>query len=147
MQNAMKEVPKYSHCFACGDKNKAGLQVKFYADENGTFAQFTPRAQFEGYKGITHGGIVATLLDEIMVKAILTDEVAVTAEMTVRYKQPVRTGERLTLTAHVENHRGRFYTTVGEARRDDGVVVATATGKYLAVSPEFKAEQERYSDA
>jgi uncharacterized protein (TIGR00369 family) len=143
----MKEVAKYSKCFVCGDKNEIGLQVKFYADETHAVGEYVAQEQFQGYHGILHGGITASLLDEIMIKAVYAlDVVAVTAEMTVRYKKPVYTGERLTLTGKVVEKRGRFFSTTGEARRADGEIVATATGKYLQVSGEFRAELEKSLD-
>ena len=143
----MKEVAKYSKCFVCGDKNEIGLQVKFFADETHAIGEYTAQEQFQGYHGILHGGITASLLDEIMIKAVYAlDVVAVTAEMTVRYKKPVKTGDRLTLTGKVLAKRGRFFSTSGEARRADGELVATATGKYLVVSADFQAELEQNLD-
>jgi len=136
----MKEIAKYSECFVCGDKNDAGLQLKFYATDEGAIAHYTTEEQYQGYKGILHGGIISTLLDEIMVKAVIAQGVvAVTAEMTVRFKKPIRIGERITLTANVRKKKSRIYMTGGQARREDGAVVASAVGKYLVVPREFES--------
>jgi len=143
----MKEVAKYSKCFVCGDKNEIGLHVKFYADETQAIGEYTAQEQFQGYQGILHGGITASLLDETMIKAVYAlDVIAVTAEMTVRYRKPVYTGDKLTFTGKVTEKHARFFSTIGEARRADGEIVATATGKYLLVSGEFKAELEKSLD-
>ncbi len=137
----LKEVGKYSGCFVCGDKNPAGLQVKFYADENGAIGEYTAQEQFQGYHGILHGGITAALLDEIMIKAVFAlDVVVVTAEMTARFKRPIRTGQKVTFAAKIVNRRGRIYETEGEGRLEDGTVVASATGKYLLVQKDFEDE-------
>ena len=76
----MKEVLKYSHCFVCGEKNDSGLKARFYYDGKQAASEVYAREQFEGYRGIYHGGIVSTLLDEVMIEAILAlDRYAVTA--------------------------------------------------------------------
>ena len=137
----MKEIAKYSHCFVCGDQNESGLRIKFYADDGGAVARYTTQEGFQGYRGITHGGILATLLDEIMAKAIIAEGIVpVTAEMTVRFKKPARTGDQILFTARVLKKRGPVYITEAEARREDGEMLATATGKYMAVSGELKSQ-------
>ncbi len=137
----LREVGKYSGCFVCGDKNQAGLQVKFYADETGAVGDYVADERFQGYNGILHGGITAALLDEIMIKAVCAlDVVVVTAEMTTRFKRPIRTGQKVTFRAKITNQRGRIYETEGEGRLPDGTLVASATGKYLLVDKEFESE-------
>ena len=71
----MKEVAKYPHCFVCGDQNVHGLKAKFFFDGEKAFTEVTADGSFEGYRGIYHGGIIATLLDEVMIKAILAQPV------------------------------------------------------------------------
>ena len=128
----MKEIAKYSYCFVCGDQNDNGLRIKFYTDGSEAVARYTTQEEFQGYRGITHGGILATLLDEIMAKAIIAEGIVpVTAEMTVRFKKPTRTGDQIQLTGRVFRKRGRMYSTEAEARREDGQLLATATGKYI----------------
>lgn len=136
----MKEIPKYSGCFVCGDQNEHGLQAKFSFDGERAVSTVRARETFEGYKNIYHGGIISTILDEVMIKAILAQDIyAVTAEMTVKFLQPVPTGETLTFTGWVTNSKGRLYLTEGEARGAEGVVYATATGKYVRAKEELKA--------
>lgn len=128
----MKEIVKYSGCFVCGDKNPIGLKVRFYERDGGAFAEFSPKRTLEGYKGLLHGGILAALLDEIMIKAVLAKKVyCVTAEMSVRYKKPVNVSERLFLFGHVEKEKGRFFTTGGWVKNNKGEIVAEGKGKYF----------------
>lgn len=137
----MKEVLSYPGCFVCGGKNLHGLKAKFYFDGEKAFTEFIAAESFEGYKGIFHGGIVASLLDEVMIKAILATEIfAVTAEMTVRYRLPVRTGEKIRFVGKVVSSKGRHFTTEGEAVSEDGTVYATATGIYLEARPNLKEQ-------
>jgi len=131
----MREIVKYSGCFVCGDKNPNGLKVHFYADGDEAVAECVADAQFQGYRNIFHGGVVSALLDEIMAKAILAQEIyPLTAEMTVRFKRAVPTGQRLFLRGRITSRRGRMFETAGELMDADGAVFATATGKYIEAS-------------
>lgn len=133
----MKEIIKYSGCFVCGDKNRTGLKVKFYEKEGGAAAEFVTKETLEGYKGLLHGGILAALLDEIMIKAVLAKNVyCVTAELSVRYKKPVDISEKLNLFGFVEKENGRIYITKGWAKNQKGEIVAEAEGKYFVPRPE-----------
>jgi uncharacterized protein (TIGR00369 family) len=98
-------------------------------------------AKFEGYKGIFHGGIVASLLDEVMIKAILAHGIfAVTAEMTVRFQRPIHIGDHIRLAGNITSQKGRRYETAGKAIGDDGEIYATATGIYLEAKKDLKQE-------
>jgi len=137
----MKEIMKYSGCFVCGDQNRAGLKAKFYEQDGVVVTDLVADQAFEGYRGIYHGGVLATLLDEVMIKAILARGVfAVTAEITVRFRNPVPIGGKLRLTGRVLQSRGRLYTTEGEAIGVDGTVFATASGTYLEARDELKSK-------
>ncbi len=135
----MKEILAYKKCFVCGVENEIGLQAKFYDVDGIAQTEFITPSQFEGYKGLFHGGILATLLDEVMIKAVLARGIfAVTAEMTVRYKLPVPTGARVRFIGKIVAVKGRMYSTEGEALGDDGQVYAVASGVYLEAKPEMK---------
>lgn len=140
----MKEIIKYSGCFVCGDKNRTGLKVRFYEKGGGAFAEFTSQAAQEGYRGLLHGGILASLLDEVMIKAVLVRNVyCVTAEMKVRYKKPVETGGRLKLFGHIITENGRIFMTEGWVKNQKGEIVAEGEGKYFVPKPEaVKKPQE-----
>jgi len=132
----MKELPHTRSCFVCGESNPLGLNLRLFEDGEVVRARFTPCADHVGFKGVTHGGLLATVLDEIMVWAcaVRTRHFAFCAEMTVRYLQPVSPGMALTAVGRlVENRRGRLFHAAGELRDDAGVTVATATGKYRPI--------------
>ena len=139
MSAAMKEVAKYPHCFVCGDQNVHGLKAKFFYDGEKAFTEVIADGSFEGYHGIYHGGIIATLLDEVMIKAILAQEViAVTVELTVRFLAPVTIGDKLIFTGRITRSKGRLYVTEGEVRGIDNTIFATATGKYIKADAALK---------
>lgn len=136
----MKEVVRYAGCFVCGDKNESGLKARFFYDGERVVTEVVALEQFEGYRRIYHGGILSTLLDEVMIKAILAqNRYAVTAELTVRFLRPIRTGENIKLVGSVTKSKGRVFFTEGKATGEDGQVFATATGRYVEADSELKA--------
>lgn len=122
-------------CFACGPGNKSGLRLKFKVDTLARTAttETVLDHQFNGWRGVAHGGIVSTLLDETMIYACgVTGWLSVTAEITVRFLRPVPTGVAVTVTGYMVEDRGRFYITRGEVTKD-GETLASATGKMFPV--------------
>ncbi len=109
------KLPNSRDCFACGMENEIGLKLQFYGDgEGGVFGEYTVPKQFEGYPGIAHGGIVATLLDEALIRAFLLEDpnrLMYTARLTTRFRKHVPIGQQLKLTAKITKDR----QTKGEA--------------------------------
>jgi len=134
----MKEIAKYSGCFVCGQKNKIGLKARFFWDGEKAVCDVIADEIYAGYKNIFHGGIVATLLDEIMIKALLAEDIfAVTAEITVRYKKPVYSGDKLHFEGLKTGERGIVYFTEGRAVNQNSETVAEATAKYVKPKKEL----------
>jgi uncharacterized protein (TIGR00369 family) len=135
---AMRELPHTHSCFVCGDSNATGLKLRFETDGRIVSTRFTPRAEHIGFQQTIHGGIIATLLDEIMVWAcaVQTRRFAYCAELNVRFANPLRPGEETLATAElVSNRRDKIYEARGELRDASGLVLASATGKYLPLKP------------
>jgi len=132
----MKELKDNQRCYVCGKDNPSGLHVQFTVDHatRTITGQFTPRQEHEGWEGIVHGGIIAALLDEAMVKlAAHLVEPAVSAEITVKFKAPVASGEELVVTGRLLKESRRLIEA--EARVEKGLtVVAEAKGKLLRIS-------------
>ena len=142
----MRELPHTKSCFVCGEANTIGLRQRFETDGRVVRARFTPRVEHAGFQGVAHGGILATLLDEIMVWAcaVQAQRFAFCAEMTVRYQRPAKTGEELGAEAElVTDRRGRVFEARAELRNPAGEVVASATGKYMPVRDADLAELQR----
>jgi len=130
----MKELPHTRSCFVCGESNPVGFNLRSETDGRIVRAHFVFGAGHVGFKQVVHGGLTATLLDEIMTWAcaVGTKRFAYCAELNVRYLQPVRPHERLVATAElVANRRGRLFEAKAELRNESGAVVAAASGKYL----------------
>lgn len=135
----MQLIKRYGNCFVCGDENKCGLKVDFFDREGVATAEYKASPDFEGYKDILHGGVISALLDEVMIKAILArDILAVTASIEVKFKQPVKTGEKLLLEGRILEDKGRIVTTQGKVLKEDNSVVALGYGKYVKADEKMK---------
>jgi len=79
------------NCFGCSPFNEIGLQLEFWEDGEELIAKWQPRKSLEGWMGVLHGGIQATLLDEIAgwIVMIKMKTAGVTAEMNVEYLKPL----------------------------------------------------------
>ncbi len=138
----MNKQPNSYHCFICGVKNIAGVQVAFYetTDANGQpeiLARFSGRFQHQGYPGRMHGGVITGVLDETIGRAInigagdaLPMTWGVTAELTVRFLQPVPLDVELTARGRITRQARRLFEGTGELYLPDGVIAVTAVGKY-----------------
>jgi len=130
----MKELPHTHSCFVCGDSNPAGFHLRSATDGNIVRAKFTFSPAHVGFKETVHGGLTATLLDELMTWAcaVQTRRFAYCAELNVRYVQPVRPGIEVLASAElVTNRRGKLFEAKSELKSMDGTLLATAAGKYL----------------
>ena len=73
-----------NYCFVCGKHNSSGLMLNFNYSDKKAFAEFSITKVHQGYKDIVHGGILATIIDEALIKAALANGLnAMTAEVTV----------------------------------------------------------------
>jgi uncharacterized protein (TIGR00369 family) len=83
-------------CFGCGQENAAGLKLIFRKEQGKASSEFILDKNFQGYRNMVHGGIIATIMDEAMVHAAMSEGFfPVTAEMTIRYIKPVYVEQRL----------------------------------------------------
>lgn len=121
------------YCFVCGKSNPNGLRVQFHKTDTGVIAAFSADQRYQGYKGIVHGGIIASLLDEASVKALVVRGIiAVTADISLRYKTPLYVHEKVIIKAVIGKRRGKMYEIEAEILKTDGEVVASSTAKLLS---------------
>ncbi len=135
-------------CFGCGDRNPIGLKLAFFRRDGAVEAAFVPQPEHEGYIGLVHGGIVATLLDEAMSWAVIaeTGRLMVTARLAITYRQPVSVGRPLRVRGWVEENRGRLVRARAEVLdAEDHRTLAEAEGTFLRAPAKLEqAWQERY---
>jgi len=136
--NHRKYLPNSHPCFVCGEANHAGLQVRFYVEDDEVRERWNAREHHCGYEHTVHGGVIAALLDECMAWAAARaiTRSCVTGELTVRYLRPVPDSQDLTARAKAEKVSRRLVVVSGWLAGDDGVEYARATGKFLPLSAE-----------
>lgn len=131
----MKELKDNQRCYVCGKENPAGLQVAFEIDKNARTitGRFTPKQVHEGWEGIVHGGVIAALLDEAMVKlAAHLGIPAVSAEITVKFKNPAAAADTLAISGRITKEARRLIEAEATVTRGL-VIVAEAKGKLLKI--------------
>jgi uncharacterized protein (TIGR00369 family) len=129
------------HCFVCGELNERGLRASIYATSGLAWTEITLGPDLVGWSDQAHGGILATLLDELMGWALFEHDCwGVTAELSVRYLRPVDVNQRLRVEGEVVGATRRLYRTRGRIVGEDGSLLATATARYVAAPASRKAE-------
>ena len=138
------------YCFGCGADNPIGLRLKFTVDEERRAAEiqrqqtgqtqqeavFTPREEHQGYAGITHGGLIATLLDEAMLKLCWELGIpAVTARLETEIKRPAPIGGELLVRGRLVEDKGRVIKAEAELLNAAGELVATGRGTAVVKGP------------
>jgi acyl-coenzyme A thioesterase PaaI-like protein len=122
--------PNSRHCFVCGIENPVGLHLAFYnTDANEVVAEVTIPDAYQGYPGVVHGGILASMLDEAAGRAAMGGDIwrlMVTARLSIRYRKPVPIGQPLRLVGRLERRHGRLANAHSEIQLPDGTVGAEA---------------------
>lgn len=120
-------------CFACGKDNPISLGLDFQlVAEDRAAAEFVPQDVHQGYDNLMHGGLVSTLLDEAMAQVIYLNNIkAVTAEMRIRFKKPVRIGKKIEITGILSESRGKLIKTEAYLRDEDENLLAKAEAKFM----------------
>jgi uncharacterized protein (TIGR00369 family) len=134
-------------CFACGSLNANGLKLDLHFDADRCWTELALPERFQGWDGIAHGGILATILDEVMAWSLVDrDNWGVTARLNVQFRRPVAVGTPLRAEGWITASRRRVIATAGSITdRDSGEVLATADGTYVAAPEERKrALKARY---
>lgn len=135
------------NCFACGSLNANGLKLELHFGRDGCWTELAIPGQFQGWDGIVHGGIVATLLDEVMAWSLVdSDNWGLTARLTVVFKRPAPLDRPIRAEGWITEGRRRLIRTAGRLLDTTSAeVLATAEGTYLAASDARKQElKERY---
>ncbi|OPY55747.1 MAG: Thioesterase superfamily protein [Pelotomaculum sp. PtaU1.Bin035] len=124
-------------CFACSVRNPVGLKLKFEQDGDICRTYFLAGPEHQGWSGVLHGGLVATLLDEVMAQWLWVRGITtMTAEITTRYSKAVPIGKQLTIEGNLVSDRGRLVEMAGRLILPDGTVAARAKAKFLKLDPE-----------
>lgn len=146
--NPYEDLEGYN-CFGCSPKNELGLRMEFVEEEDLVTCTWEPEAHFAGYKRVLHGGIQATLLDEIASWCVQVKlkTAGVTANLDLRYKKPLFVDEgALTLKARIEKVERRIAHVHTELLNPAGEVCCTGIVKYFTYPEEIAREKLYYPE-
>ena len=140
----MREKQPNSHyCFACGFENPFGLNLTFYnTGPKEVTCEYTVPDHFQGYPGVVHGGIVTTILDEVLGRTVIGGDPAdtrfmVMAKMTMRFRKNVPTNQPLRIVGRLIKSKTRTATANGKVYGPNGEVLAEAEGMLINVPDEI----------
>ncbi len=132
-------------CFVCGVENPVGLHLHFYQTEPGVIeTTYTAPEHFQGYPGVLHGGIIATILDETSGRAFMGDpdnpRFMYTARLEIKYRKTVPTGQPLRIVGKAI--KSKKHTAEGWAGIYDqeGNLLAEATSLLVDVPKKVFAD-------
>jgi acyl-coenzyme A thioesterase PaaI-like protein len=128
-----KKFTSDGHCFVCGSKNPYGLKLAFNYAEGKITAEFKPSKLYQGYKDITHCGIITAVLDESIIKAAIAEGMhPVTIEINVKFKKPLSVNEVAVVQAEITNKTSKVIEGCAKMlRKSDGVLIAEANAKLI----------------
>jgi acyl-coenzyme A thioesterase PaaI-like protein len=136
----LAELPHTRGCLACGRENPHGLHLDLHVDPatGAVSCSFTPRVEHIGFEGIVHGGVLATVLDEVMVWAATWSgkRFCVCGELNVRLNALATIGQPVEVRASVVQSRARLIQTDGTILDAAGNVLVTSTAKYVPLAPD-----------
>jgi acyl-coenzyme A thioesterase PaaI-like protein len=130
------------NCFACGTLNRHGLGLELHLEPGRAWTEIVLDRRFEGWEGVAHGGIIATILDEVMAWSLVaSDNWGVTARLAVAFRQPVRVDTPIRAEGWITTSRRRLVDTAARiVDVDADVELATATAVYAAAGEARKRE-------
>lgn len=124
---------EYDHmCFGCGKKNPLGLHLEFKKDGEKVHTVFIPEEEHQGYPGVMHGGLISTIMDEVMARSInVLGYHGVTARLEIRFREAVPIGQAIAFESVITNTRKSIVDLEAKAILLNGTVAAEATARFM----------------
>ncbi len=144
--NLVKQ-PNSDMCFVCGRHNPAGLYMQFYDNgEDEVMSDYTVPARYQSYPGIVHGGILASMLDEVIGRVAMIGDhhhFMVSVRLQVLYRHPVPVETALIIRGRIVRLRGRLGKAQGEIILPDGKVSCEAAITLADIPDELLSKTNR----
>ena len=143
LYNAYERHEGY-YCFGCAQANPHGLQCEFYDEGEYVTCRWMPRREFQGFFNVLHGGIQATLMDELACWTVFAkvQSAGVTVGMEVKYRNTVYTDKgELFLRSKIVENTGRLVKMHVELFNSDGVLGSEAEVVYRVFPEEVAARK------
>ena len=134
--------------YVCGQDNPIGLKVKVFKENEIVQAEFMPLSYHQGYKGVVHGGILFSIMDEVMSKAAMAAKgiMTLTIEINIKYRKKAKIGNKIIFYAKMTKDSNRVIETEGKAFSENGECLVEAEGKFFEISDKMKRELSPYSE-
>jgi acyl-coenzyme A thioesterase PaaI-like protein len=135
------------NCFACSPANKNGLRMEFYEDGDEVISVWQPGPNFNGYGNILHGGIQATLLDEVSAwfVYIKLDTAGVTSGMDIKYLKPVYINAGpVKIRSRLHNMEKNIVNIKADLYSDSGILCSSAVVSYFTYPEKMARERLHY---
>lgn len=126
----------YDHgCFVCGKDNPLGLKLKFKQEDEKTIsAEFVPSENHEGFPGYMHGGLISTLMDEVMARAVnLLGYNGMTARLELRFRLKVPVNKKIRVEAKIIRSKKTIVDLEAKTYLEDGQIAADATARFMII--------------
>ena len=130
----------HNRCFGCGPANSSGLHLEFLLASDGSVVCLPVISDaFCGHPGYLHGGIIATLLDEAMSKAVRAKgNPSVTRKMEVEYLRPVPSSQPIRIEGRVVRSERRKHWAEASILDSDSRTLAHGKGLFIEAVPRPK---------
>ena len=125
-------------CFACGSQNPHGLKMTFSTDGERVYSFMQVPRTMTGWDQTVHGGILSTILDEIMGWSViyLLKKIGMTKSIKVQFNKAVQTGERLTIVGGIQKRDSEREALVqGAIFNEKDILCVEATGEFTTMRP------------
>lgn len=134
------------YCFGCAERNEIGLKLQFWLDGQTVKSSWMPNKNYQGYIEVLHGGILATLLDEIAGWAVqvICKTAGMTKEMKVMYHKPLLTSEEIFLEAKIGKLNERLADIEAVLKNPKGEICTSAVVSYHLFSERTAREKMHY---
>ena len=137
----MDKLPNSKNCFACGLENPIGLKLTMFADPStgGVICDYTIPKKYESFPGMAHGGIVATILDEVISRVYMVGDhnrFMYTAKLTTRLRKHVPVERPLHMIGAFIKDKGRTAEAQATIFGSNGELLAEGEALLVALPPE-----------
>jgi uncharacterized protein (TIGR00369 family) len=138
---SLNDFTDYGLCFVCGPKNECGLGLKFERTGDKVTTSYTPLDHHQGFPGLLHGGIISSLLDEVMSRvSVLEGKWTQTVKLEVRFRRPISLCQTVTAEAKKVGERRKLIQVEGIILLEDGSLAAEGKGMFAPVPDHVLSE-------
>ena len=130
------QIKEYPNCFGCGATNPIGLRLRLRMEGQCLVTEFVPGEEHQGWPGVVHGGIIASLLYEVLENLpYYSGQVTMIRRMETRLRRPAKTGDRITAKAWQTGASGREMNVTATLTTDDQELIANGNAELVKLTP------------